>query len=197
MGSVFALIADDALHPCGGDTCHCCERTAAPVYDYSGKIIDPSRAANPELARSNPDVEELCAECILGNNISKCEYRVGEILPMLRVHTREVDRALDEFRHSPDLCFIQNTVWPICCGLLTEYIGDHPTPGTDFDDYRNWQPQDARMEKFRLADFYPLEKLPVLYSMNLFCCRTCPQRYWVFQYSGLLWPGPTSDTQPG
>ncbi len=38
MGTTFRYVADGALAPCGGDQCHHCERTDAPIYSYSGRI---------------------------------------------------------------------------------------------------------------------------------------------------------------
>ena len=54
-------------------------------------------------------------------------------------------------------------------------------------------PQDSLQARFRLADFYPLEKLPVMHTMALFRFLHCPKRYWAFQDSELFWPGPVAE----
>ena len=59
------------MFPCGGTQCHHCETESAPIYDFFGEIVDPDLAADPQLARDEPEVSELCAECILGGNIRK------------------------------------------------------------------------------------------------------------------------------
>lgn len=73
MGRVFECIADDALHASGGDQCHLCERTDIPVYDYTGEIINPALAANPQLAKDEPKVSWLCADCINGGNVMRTD----------------------------------------------------------------------------------------------------------------------------
>lgn len=193
MGTTFRYVADGALEPCGGTQCHHCECSDRPIYFYTGEILDPEFAANPDLAREEPDVSELCAECIRGGNVRKDAGSIEEIVRTAEALATDPTQALEEFHRTPDVTFIQGDVWPVCCGEFAEYVGKHPTEGTTFDDYEPWQPMNWIVERHRLADFYPLDKLPVLYTMALFRCHHCPKRFWVFQYSGLLWRGPLSE----
>jgi uncharacterized protein CbrC (UPF0167 family) len=193
VGTTFRYVADGALSPCGGEQCHHCERTDVPIYSYSGRIVDPAQSKNPDLARQEPEVYELCADCILGDNVRKLDSAMREIMPIIEALAADKLRAVEEYHRIPDLPFFQGDMWPICCGEFAEYVGDHPTTGTGFTDYEPWRPQNSLMARFKLADFYPLEKLPVMHTMALFCCLHCPKRYWAFQYSGLFWPGPVPE----
>ncbi len=193
MGTVFRYIADGALAPCGGDQCHHCERTDAPIYSYSGRILDPARAKNPELARQEPEVYELCADCILGGNVRKHDGGMGRIISLVEAHAADKAQAVEAYHRTPELPFFQGDTWPICCGEFAEYVGEQPTPGTTYGDYEPWEPMNALVARFRLEDFYPLDKLPVMHTMALFRCLHCPRRFWVFQYSGLFWPGPLAE----
>ena len=190
MGTTFKYIADGALPPCVDGECQHCGRTDQPVYPYVGEILDPARAADPELAREEPEVEELCAGCILGGNVRKFDTEVREVLATIESLAADKARAIEEYHRTPRVRFLQHEAWPMCCGEFAEYVGNHPPPGSAYDDYECWEPQDALVARFKLANFYPLEKLPVMHTMALFRCPHCAKRYWVFQYSGLSWPGP-------
>ena len=193
MGTTFRYVADGALSPCGGEQCHHCQRTDAPIYTYHGHILDPSLAEDPELAREEPDVSELCAECILGGNVRKGDVTMREIRPTIEAFAADKRRAAEEYHRTPNLPFFQGHTWPACCGEFAEYVGDHPTAGTAFGDYEPWQPMNRLVAQFKLEDFYPLAKLPVMHTMALFRCLHCARRYWVFQYSGLFWRGPLAE----
>jgi uncharacterized protein CbrC (UPF0167 family) len=193
VGTTFRYVADGALAPCGGEQCHHCERTDAPIYTYSGRIVDPALAKNPNLARQEPDVDELCADCILSGNVRKRGGAMKEIMPTIEAFAADRSRMVEEYHRMPRLPFFQGDTWPMCCGEFTEYIGNQPTAGTAYGDYEQWQPMNDLMATFRLEDFYPLEKLPVMHVMALFQCLQCTRRYWVFQYSGLFWRGPLAD----
>lgn len=107
-------------------------------------------------------------------------------------------RFIEQFHRTPYICQMQHPVWPICCGDFTEYIGEAPIAGTEYSDYECWLPQDWLVERFKLADFYPLSKISaVLHSMALFRCHQCEKKYWDFQYSGLFWKGPLEDSAEG
>jgi len=190
VGTTFRYVADEALAPCGGEQCHHCERTDAPIYSYIGHIVDPTLAKNPDLARQEPDVYELCADCILGGNVRKDEGAMREIMPTIEAFAADRLRMVEAYHRTPRLAFFQGDTWPMCCGEFAEYVGDYPTAGTAFGDYKQWQPMNSLMAQFRLEDFYPLEKLQVMHTMALFRCLHCAKRYWAFQYSGLFWPGP-------
>lgn len=190
MGTTFQYIADGSLAPCGGEQCHQCQCTDQPIYTYRGRIVDPSLAKDPELAREEPDIDELCAACIVGGNVRKHDHAIREILPTIEAHAADKKRSIEEYHRTPDLCFFQGRTWPMCCGDLTEFVGDHPVPGSSYEDYEAWQPQDHVVARFKLRDFYPLEKLRTMHTVALFRCVHCPKKYWVFQYSGLFWPGP-------
>ena len=195
MGSTFRYIADGSLTPCGGSQCHHCECSGVPIYSYGGYIVDPTLAKNPQLAREEPDVYELCAECIVGGNVRKHESSMREIVRTIQAFATDRQRATEEYHGTPDLPLFQGKVWPMCCGDFAEYVGEYPPPGTGFGSYQPWQPMNDLVARFRLEDFYPLDKLAVMHTMALFHCPRCPRKYWVFQYSGLFWPGPLADQQ--
>lgn len=194
MGATFRHIADSALESlrCGGDQCHHCESSHVPVYTYHGRILDAALAKNPALAKTEPHIDELCGDCILGGNVRKHDHIIKELMRTLRGTNSEKADAVEAYHRLPELCLFQQKTWPMCCGDLAEYVGEEPLPGTAFGDYECWSPQDSLVANHRLEDFYPLAKIPVMHTMALFRCLHCIRRYWVFQYSGLFWPGPLS-----
>jgi hypothetical protein len=185
-------VADGALEPGGGTTCHHCRRTDVPIYSYNGFIVDPRLAKDADLARKEHRVFELCDDCIRGGNVRKDEYDVKQVVRLLEGHAADKARAIEEYHRTPDLALFQGATWPLCCGELAEYIGEQPAPGSAYESYELWDATGLAGE-FQLADFYPLEKLSVMHTMALFRCQRCPRGFWVFHYSGLFWPGPLAE----
>ena len=56
MGQVFRHVADAALQPSDLGACQLCGRVDVPSYDYQGEIIHPDAAADPQVARDEPEV---------------------------------------------------------------------------------------------------------------------------------------------
>ena len=170
--------------------CHYCGRTDTFIFAYTGTIIDPSHAEDPELASEHPDIDELCADCINSGNVRKQGATLREIKPLINQFAADKEAATELFHRFPNLPFFQGDTWAICCGDFTEYVGEHPPTKGAYSEYEQWQPQDEVMSRLNLEDFYPLDRLPVMNIMALFHCLHCTRKYWAFQYSGLGWPGP-------
>ena len=201
MGTIFRYIADDALN--AAKAAVDCEKCASPDHAF---IVE----AVLQVGGDDPDELDfgraLCVNCIR----SIPQRNLIPIFPELQIQAvvnRHYPKGTlsgeDRFKKAVDICdevrrtpkifmFLQNHDWPTCCGDVTEYIGNEPTIGSEFADYKCWN-EDEFLANFKLSDFYPLDKIEVLYSMALFNCVTCPEKYWVFQYSGLFWSGPKTE----
>jgi hypothetical protein len=104
-----------------------------PIYRYSGEIIDPSLAADPVLAAEAPDIGECCADCIVGGNLRKANYRVRDARRMIARFASGEVRQLEEYHRLPEIpLFLQRDDWPICCGDWCEFTG---IP-TDYEESR-------------------------------------------------------------
>lgn len=179
-----------------GTSCHHCGSSNNPVYTYFGKIIEPNKTNNPKLATEEPEVSEVCFNCLQSGNIKPYNSSISELKFAFQEEGHSIlDETVEKISKLPKLNFMQNAYWPICCNNPTQFIGNQPTEGTTYEDYICKSP-DFLTKKFKLEDFYPLSKLSVMYTMNLFQCLTCSNKYWNFQYSGLLWNGPLSDNDP-
>ncbi len=73
MGKLLKYISDKALYKCGGSVCYHCESEDKPIYDFYGEIIDPQKAKDPELAKEEPDISEVCADCINCGNLRRTD----------------------------------------------------------------------------------------------------------------------------
>ena len=167
------------MFACGGDSCHHCERDDVPIYRYDGEIIDPSFAKNPALAAEEPDVSELCADCILGGNIRKSDYRIREMMPVITRWATDGARAVEEFHRTPDIpLFLQRDDWPMCCGGWCEFVG---VPGSR--DESRQVPQDFRYwERGPVEWRFEYELFPEsLREVCLFRCGACSGRCFVWQ----------------
>lgn len=188
---------DDALPDfqiCGTE-CHHCGRTDKPIYLFDGTIIDPNKANNPQLAIKEPEVCEVCADCIKAGNIEISNYYLGELENNLEYDENFPKESIQNISATPCISGVQRSYWPTCCNDFTEYVGHELLSGESYDEYQ-CRNADFIVEQYKLKDFYPLDSLPVMYTMHLFRCNTCNKKYWDFQYSGLLWKGPTLDSEP-
>ncbi len=192
--NTFRFIADSALAL--AHTCENCSRCDANVTSYEAKIaIDDG---------TDYEEQHLCLPCLRSiplnqlwprgseqkaQSIVNQHYKKGTLSGADRF-TKAVNLC-DEIRRIPDIMmFLQNETWPSCCGEFTQFVGTEPPEGHRYAEYRCWNET-----KFELEDFYPLKKLEVLNTMSLFHCLHCEEKYWVFQYSGLLWLGPQKTPQ--
>lgn len=122
MGEVFAHIADAALKSIPEARCQLCERAEVPVYRYRGRIVRPEEAARPSLARTDPEVFELCASCIHGGAAVRLRsWAAEETVPRF---SRDVEATWAEYDRLPSVpVFIQVFDWPLCCGTWMEFVG--------------------------------------------------------------------------
>jgi len=72
-------------------------------------------------------------------------------------------------------------------------VGETPPEGSSVAQFENWNPQDSLVASCSLEDLYPLDQISALASLCLFRCLHCEKGFWVFQYSGLFWPGPKTE----
>jgi uncharacterized protein CbrC (UPF0167 family) len=181
MGTVFRYIADGALVPCGGDQCHHCERTNIPIYCYRGSIVDPSLARNPELAAEEPDVSELCADCIRGGNVRKSDVSVEQVLPNVKAFASNRQQAIEEYHQLPNLpLFLQWDDWPLCCGEWCEFVG---VPG-NYDESRQVPSLHRYWEGGQREWRFGHELLPEsLWEVSLFRCLGCGRTYFTWQFT--------------
>jgi hypothetical protein len=204
MGTRFRFISDEALTQAAvtDEPCPRCQRPV-PLFKIRASVTEDGE---PE------EVESLCEECIKAIRLHQLGPKDTErLIPAIidRHHPkgaltgeqrfRRAVELCDEFRRTPDLpSFVQWERWPHCCGEFAEYLGQELPAGASYEDYQCWEPQDAVVRACALRDFYPLEKISCYWSMALFRCLHCPNRFWVFQYSGAFWPGPRGGSaKPG
>jgi len=181
MGSVFIHVADAALCASGDDPCQHCDRPDVPVYSYFGEIIDPERANDPELARQEPTVHELCADCILGGNIRRDVD--DHILKMIEQFASDRDQALVEFQQLPEIpMFLQSMDWPICCGRWCEFVG----AAASFEELvqrqalaNGWH-HGPTLSRRLFAEDGPPESLD---EISFFRCHTCGKQYEIDQFT--------------
>jgi hypothetical protein len=181
MGKVFRCIADRAMYPCGGDQCHHCGRIDRPIYRYFGEIIDPSLAGDPTLAIEEPEVSELCADCILGGNVRKPDFEIQEIMPTIRRFASDRARAVEEYHRIPNIpLFLQRKDWPLCCGEWCEFTGVPATTEESRqvpENYRYW-------ERGPTTWHYEHPLLPEsLREVSLFRCVCCNRPWFTWQFT--------------
>ena len=197
MGSLFRYIEDSAL--CLADTDDKCDRCCAEAVSYG---IDAMLEGDTDYIE-----HALCVDCIGSIPLRQLRGRQSELAIQTAVNryhpkgtlsgegrlNRTVD-ICDAMRRTPQiLMFLQNEDWPTCCGDLAEFVGDTPPAGNQCNDYECWDDPASFVAQFKLTDFYPLSRLEVMNTMSLFHCLHCSLKYWVFQFSGLMWPGPLVD----
>ena len=199
MGTAFRYLADHTLtEDDSADVCPRCQQHVE-AFTTSG-FLDANR---------EDEFFHLCADCLRSIPLRQLEPRDGERTAQNIVNQHFPKGTLsgaarfskaveicDEFRRTPRIpMFLQGEDWPSCCGEFTQYVGTEPAGGLSYDDYQCWDDPASFVAQFKLEDYYPLDKIQVLKSMGLFHCIHCDNRYWVFQYSGLFWPGPLKDCQ--
>ena len=179
MGSLFTYIDDSALFPCGGTQCHHCETDSTPIFHFDGEIIAPDLAANPQLARDEPEVSELCSNCILGGNVRKDIN--PETQKTINRFANDTDAALAAFGRTPNIpLFLQYTDWPMCCGDWAEYIGYPQT-----DDESELVPQNFHYwerEPREWKSEYRLRPESVR-EVSLFRCASCDRQLFTWQFT--------------
>ena len=179
LGSVFNYIDDAAMFPCGGTQCHHCETETAPIFNFDGEIVNPDLAANPQLARDEPEVSELCADCILGGNIRK--YITPEIQKTINRFAADAAAAKAAYCRTPTIpLFLQYPDWPICCGDWVEFLG-YPSTVEESESV----PQRFLYWERELRDWtsdYALRP-ESLREVSLFRCKTCDRQQFTWQFT--------------
>ena len=179
MGTTFRYIHDDAMFPCDGTCCHFCESETFPVYSYFGTILHPEYAANPELARDEPEISELCAECILGGHVERDIN--PEIEDTINRFAKDRNEALKSYHKIPNIpFFLQYADWPMCCGDWCEFAGV-PISNEESINIPNFWNYWERGPKAWKADY---ELIPEsLHEISLFKCLECEKKYFTWQFT--------------
>jgi hypothetical protein len=178
MGTIFRLIADEALQPEDADyytECQVCSKPAVPVYPCQGYLVRTDGTADKVR-----DVYAACADCLKEGRVSHIdEYRTDPLIERFAENPEAEKRSL---RMTPRIPVqMQGGDWPLCCGTLTEFVGSPASleelirvqeSGTPWDlgpvtllyyDAR----QDGPPESFR--------------EVSVFRCFVCGRKHWTFQ----------------
>jgi len=179
MGSTFKYIEDGAMFPCGGTRCHHCERDDIPIYNFRGKIVNPERAKNPQLATDEPEVSELCADCILSGNIRKGDDEISRIHAIAKVRSPDLEIAIENYHAIPHIpLMMQDADWPMCCDDWCEFTGipqDYDASALVPSNHQYWDHGPAKWG-------FDFELRPEsLREVSAFRCLECDQMYFIWQ----------------
>jgi hypothetical protein len=178
MGTVFRLIADNALQPEDADhytECQVCRKPGVPVYQCQGHLARPDGTAD-----ESQDVYVACENCLKQRRIVHLdEYRTDPLIERFADNPEAEKRSLRMTPRVP--LHMQGGDWPLCCGTLTEFIGSPacleelvsvqqsgmpwdlgPVNGLGYD-----AAQDGLPESFR--------------EVSVFRCFVCGCQHWTFQ----------------
>lgn len=161
--------------------CQYCERAGVPVFGYPGVILDPSRAANPELARTDPDVFELCADCINSSVVKrKDDFEAGQLIARF---ASDPQAALHAYHRLPDIAlFLQRFDWPICCGMWCVFTGspiDYAALVAVQHTHSYWQEGPAISGRGFASEGEPES----MTEISCFRCETCGTRHYTDQFT--------------
>jgi hypothetical protein len=177
MGTIFRLIADEALEPADPGyytECQVCGRPRIPVYPCQGYL-----ARQDGTADQSYDLYVACEDCLKqGRVVHIDEYRTDPLIDQFAQDPEAEKRFL---RATPRIPLqFHGTDWPVCCGTLTEFAGS-PTSleelvrvqsvGTSWDlgpaDLNYDARRDGPPESWR--------------DVAVFRCIACGRQYWTFQ----------------
>ena len=179
MGTILKYIADHALYPCGGTVCHHCECSDKPIFSYFGEIINPNTAKDSQLALEEPDISELCVDCINGGYVRRSD--VYEFETTIQLYSNNKDYSLRELNYLPYIpLFLQGTDWPMCCGEWSEYLGYPESNDKSIqlpNKYQYWQ----RGPKEWTADYKLVPES--LREISIFRCSKCGSKYFTWQFT--------------
>ncbi|MGB7324150.1 MAG: CbrC family protein [Rubripirellula sp.] len=181
MGKLFKYINDNCLIQSEEGDCHYCKRPNVPSFDYNGVILNAEHAANPDLARSDPDIFAACADCIDSGNIAKHNYELNEIRRCFRHLSGHVDveSAVERYNLIPHIpLMLQNDDWPFCCDEWCEFHGNPSTESNIkslLEEHEDW---DFGPSDFQYADSLTPESLR---EISLFRCFDCGKSYFIWQ----------------
>lgn len=183
MDRLFEHVAEKAERAIDDPDARCqyCERAYVPVFGYPGVIVDPSRAANPELATTDPEVFELCADCINSSAVERNDD--FEASRLIAHFATDPKAALAAYHRLPDIpLFLQRFDWPICCGTWCVFTGsptDHAALVAVQSSLRYWQQGPA----LRGRDFASEGEPKSMTEISCFRCDTCGERYYTDQFT--------------
>lgn len=124
MCRLFENVAENTARAIGNPDARCqyCGRSGVPICGYLGMIVDPSHAANPELASTDPEVFKLCADCI-NRGVVKRKDGV-EASQLIDRFAYDPQAAWQDYHRLPEIpLFLQRFDWPMCCGKWCVYTG--------------------------------------------------------------------------
>lgn len=179
MGTVFQYIADAALEPSGLGACQHCDRSNVTSYAYHGEIVDASLAANPQLAREDPEIYAACADCIRGGNLRKSTYDLSQIQRVVDGFAHDKAAAIVRYNGIPQIpLMMQNEDWPMCCGDWCEFHGN-PKDTLESVDV----PRKSEYWEFGIGKWeFDFELEPEsLREVCVFRCRMCDRSYFIWQ----------------
>ncbi|QDV81882.1 hypothetical protein TBK1r_08040 [Stieleria magnilauensis] len=167
------------MYPCGGTECHHCERQNVPIFTYFGHIVDAKLAKNPQLAEDEPDIDELCADCILSGNVRK--HLIDEITATINRFAYDKTAATEAYHRFPDIpLFMQYRDWPICCGDWCEFMG---CPSA-YEESKRIPNIHAYWERGPVAWKSEFDLMPEsLREVSLFRCQECWRMWFTWQFT--------------
>lgn len=180
MGTIFPLIADDALQAASDEyytECQVCSTPGVPVYPCQGNL-----ACLDGTADASQDVYVACQQCLqAGRVVHIDEYRTDPIVEQFAKNP-EVEKTL--LRRTPRIPFqINGTDWPLCCGKLAEFVAS-PSSLEELVEMQArgvpWDLGPVAPPWYDARQDGPPESLR---EVSLFRCVVCGCLYWTFQYS--------------
>lgn len=187
MRQVFRHVADAALQPSDLGACQLCGRADVPSYDYQGEIIHPDAAADPQLARDEPEVCCLCADCLHSGHVRGDDDAAAQLTiaqaALRRIQTRPAKPCGTAFISCPKRrCFCRAVDWPICCGDWCEFTSS-PRHLAELlaaqRSHRYWQTGLGQLARDFAQDGLPES----LREVSLFRCLGCGQGMYTDQFS--------------
>lgn len=179
MGSIFPLIADDALRAEDSEyyqQCHVCSREDVPLYNAQGDVVLTSGETDQDT-----DVYAVCAPCIQAGRVQHCgECFTDEVLENY-AEAPEVAKSL--LRATPRIPhFVQCDDWAVCCGRLAEFIGNPNSFEELVDLERTAQPWDhgPTSVQRQFANSGPPETFR---EISIFRCSKCQKRLYIDQFT--------------
>lgn len=179
MGATFRYIAETALESSELGDCQCCERASVVSYAYRGEIVDPSAAANPQLAEEDPAIHAACADCINDGLVRKDDYEISEIQSVINAFANNKEKVIDQYHQIPHIpLMMQREDWPMCCGDWCEFTG---VPA-DYDESVKVPAQHQFWERRPVDPHWDFELRPEsLCEVCIFQCLSCDKSYFIWQ----------------
>lgn len=178
MGGIFRLISDDALEVEDAryyTECQVCRKLEVPLYRCQGYLAREDGTPDPFQ-----DVYVACEDCLRhGRVVHIDEYRTD---PLIERFARDPQTEKQSLRMTPRIPLqTQGTDWPLCCGVLTEFVGS-PCSVEDLfrvqDDGTPWDLGPVESPYYDVRRDGPPESLR---EVSCFRCFVCGRLHWTFQ----------------